>query len=719
MSWSTSEIGEREKAEPGGPRDAVEAVPAGRTERLELLVDDQAALQRVLTLVAQLLHVQFAAIARFERPEAARILATWAPGDSALPVGHRARLGGRDVATRVYESGRPARATPHEDDDEPMAGIASGVRSSVGAPITVGGRLWGAVIVGWKAAEQPPSETESRLAGVGELVATAVSNAKARDEVDRLAEEQAALRRVATLVAKEAPPEDVFGQVAVEAAGVLGGAQTSLWRDEGDGTATVVAAAGLPVVVGTRLWTDGDGLIATVLRDGRSHAVSDNSVTVGTLAELGRELGITSAVGCPVMVGGRVWGALGAGRTRRDELPAGAERRLAQFADLVATAVANAQARAEAARLAEEQAALRRVATLVAQGAGATAVFESVAAEVRSVLNAGHVVVCRYESDQELTMLAHRGGGAISVAAGTRISHQGDCVEGQVRRTERPATLASNLGARGPIAQAARAAGVRVSVGAPVVVERRTWGVISAGWGVDQVLPANTEPRMARFAQLVGTAIANADSRDQLTASRARLVAAADDARRRVVRDLHDGAQQRLVHTIVMLKLAQRAFRENEAEADALIAEALHEAQSGNQELRELAHGILPAVLASGGLRAGIRSLVDRLDVPVEVQVSHKRFRGEIEANAYFLVAEALTNVAKHAHATRAEVIAEVSDGVLRVEVRDDGIGGAVPTGPGLVGMEDRITALGGRLEVESPAGHGTLVVAALPLPAD
>ena len=142
MSWSTSEIGEREKAEPGGPRDAVEAVPADRTERLELLVDDQAALQRVLTLVAQLLHVQFAAIARFERPDAARILATWAPGDSALPVGHRARLGGRDVATRVYESGRPARATPHEDDDEPMAGIASRVRSSVGAPITAGGRVW-------------------------------------------------------------------------------------------------------------------------------------------------------------------------------------------------------------------------------------------------------------------------------------------------------------------------------------------------------------------------------------------------------------------------------------------------------------------------------------------------------------------------------------------------------------------------------------------------
>jgi signal transduction histidine kinase len=223
---------------------------------------------------------------------------------------------------------------------------------------------------------------------------------------------------------------------------------------------------------------------------------------------------------------------------------------------------------------------------------------------------------------------------------------------------------------------------------------------------------------MARFAELLDTAIANADSRDQLTASRARLLTEADEARRRVVRDLHDGAQQRQVHTIVTLKLAQQALQENDGAAESLVGEALEHAQRGNAELRELAHGILPSALAHGGLRAGIESVVARLDLPVLVDVPAERFPAEIEASAYFIVAEALTNVVKHAHAGRAEVRASVPDGALRVEVRDDGTGGADRDGHGLVGMADRATALGGRLEVESPVGGGTLVAATLPLPA-
>ena len=229
--------------------------------------------------------------------------------------------------------------------------------------------------------------------------------------------------------------------------------------------------------------------------------------------------------------------------------------------------------------------------------------------------------------------------------------------------------------------------------------------------------PADTEERMAQFAGLLETAIANADSRDQLTASRARLLTAADEARRRVVRDLHDGAQQRLVHTIVTLKLAQQAFQENDGKAESLVGEALEQAEQGNAELRELAHGILPAVLTHGGLRAGVDAVVARLDLPVRVDVPAERFPAEIEASAYFIVAEALTNVVKHSHAGHAEVTASVEDGMLRVEVRDDGIGGADPDGHGLVGMGDRVTALGGRLKIESPAGGGTLVAATLPLP--
>ena len=258
--------------------------------------------------------------------------------------------------------------------------------------------------------------------------------------------------------------------------------------------------------------------------------------------------------------------------------------------------------------------------------------------------------------------------------------------------------------------------GVRASVAAPIVVDGRLWGVAIANWGGEEPPSADSEERMAQFAGLLDTAIANADSRDQLTASRARLLTAGDDARRRVVRDLHDGAQQRLVHAIISLKLAQQALRENDGTAESLVDEALENAEQGNAELRNLAHGILPPLLTRGGLRSGVDAMVGRLDLPVDVDVTSERFGEEIEASAYFFVAEALTNVVKHAHAGHAEVTASVEDGMLYVTVRDDGIGGADPGGHGLVGIADRVMALGGRLEIESPAGGGTLLTAELPL---
>jgi signal transduction histidine kinase len=224
---------------------------------------------------------------------------------------------------------------------------------------------------------------------------------------------------------------------------------------------------------------------------------------------------------------------------------------------------------------------------------------------------------------------------------------------------------------------------------------------------------------MAQFAQLLETAIANADSRDQLTASRARLLTEADAARRRVVRDLHDGAQQRLVQTALMLTLAQRAMSEGDDEAESLVAKAAEHAQQANEALRELAHGILPVSLTHGGLRGAITALVERLDLAVTVNVPPERFPAELEASAYFIVAEALTNIVKHAHAQSAAVSVLIDDGMLQVEVRDDGIGGADPEGHGLLGINDRATALGGRLRVESPAGGGTLLTATLPLPCD
>jgi signal transduction histidine kinase len=232
-------------------------------------------------------------------------------------------------------------------------------------------------------------------------------------------------------------------------------------------------------------------------------------------------------------------------------------------------------------------------------------------------------------------------------------------------------------------------------------------------------MPGDTESRMAQFTGLVATAISNMQARSDLAASRARIVEAADDERRRVVRDLHDGAQQRLVHTIVTLKLARRAFEGGDGKAESLVREALQCAEQGNAELRELAHGILPAALTHGGLRAALDTYVARLDLQVRVDVTDERFPADIEATAYFVVAEALTNVIKHSQAGSAEVAASVDDGTLHLEIRDDGTGGADPNGNGLVGMDDRVTALGGRLNIESPPGGGTRVAATVPLRAE
>jgi signal transduction histidine kinase len=249
------------------------------------------------------------------------------------------------------------------------------------------------------------------------------------------------------------------------------------------------------------------------------------------------------------------------------------------------------------------------------------------------------------------------------------------------------------------------------------VVDGRLWGVVVAAQDVAEPLPAGTESRIGKFTELIATAISNVQAQSELAASRARVVASADEERRRVVRDLHDGAQQRMVHTIVTLKLAHHALQAGEEGASELAAEALDQAERANVELRELAYGILPSVLTRGGLRAGVESLASRMQLPVELDVPVGRLPPAVEATAYFVVAEALTNVAKHASAQSAAITARVETGTLRVDVRDDGVGGARPDGSGLTGLADRLAVLDGRLRVDSPTGGGTLVAAAIPLP--
>ena len=544
---------------------------------------------------------------------------------------------------------------------------------------------------------------------------------KAEAEVERLADEQAALRRVATLVARDASQAELFTAIAQECANLFGTEDIGMIHYEGDRNQLVLASAGTFSEIfpaGSRQPLGGENASSRVFRTGRPARIDDYGTANGPIADAVRPTGLRDAVATPITVEGRLWGAMITGTTGEEPLPPETESRLGQFTELMATAIANTESRARVRRLTEEQAALRRVATLVAEGASPSAVFNAVGAEMEELLGADRAVVCRYEPGAELTVLAHRGSSEQKVPPGAQINHDGDCVEAVVRRTERPARIEDFEKTDDATAEAARAVGASAAVGAPIVVDGRLWGVIAVSWHGGEPPPADTEERMAQFAELLDTAIANADSRDQLAASRARLLTEADEARRRVVRDLHDGAQQRLVHTIITLKLAQRAFREKDGKAESLIGDALAQAEQGNVALRELAHGILPPILTDGGLRAGVDAMVARLDLPVQVQVPAERFPAEIEASAYFIVAEALTNVVKHSQAERAEVRGSVEDGMLRVEVRDDGIGGADPGGHGLVGMADRVTALGGRLSLESPAGGGTLVAARLPLSA-
>ena len=709
--------------------------------RAERLAAEQAALRRVATLVAEGVEPAqlFAAVTR----EVARLFADVDPalvpsvirfdqGPEFVLVGASkeelerevgSRYGPTElfVSTRVLRTGASARVGAAELDElgGPDAELLrrEGFLYQVGSPIIVEGLPWGAITI--NSANALPPDAGERLEKFTELVATAIANTESREALAQLVEEQAALRRVATLAAEGGSPSAVLDAVVGEMETLLDADQVALNRFEPGDEILVLAHRGLDVErtpVGSRVSTQGESVTATVRRTGRPARIEDYGSVKGAIAEIARETGLRSSVSAPITVEGQLWGLITASWKREALPPPDTEERMVKFAALLDTAIANAEARSEIERLAEEQAALRRVATLVAEGVAPTAVFDAVAAEMARLLEADGVTLSRYEPDEHVTVVAHRGANAARVPAGTRVRHTGENVTSIVRRTKRPARLEHYEGLQAPIADLARDLGVRASVAAPITVYGHLWGVTIANWQGEQTPPADTEERMTKFAGLLDTAIANADSRDQLAASRARLVTAADEARRRLVRDLHDGAQQRLVHTIVSLKLAQRAFGEGDGKAELLVGEALQHAERSNAELRELAHGILPAVLTRGGLRAGVDAVVSRVDVPVRVDVLPDRFPLEIEASAYFIVAEALTNVMKHSHATRAEVRAYVQDGMLYVEVHDDGIGGADPTGHGLVGMADRVTALGGRLTVESPPGDGSLVAATLPL---
>jgi signal transduction histidine kinase len=333
------------------------------------------------------------------------------------------------------------------------------------------------------------------------------------------------------------------------------------------------------------------------------------------------------------------------------------------FTDIEDRLRAERMLREHDAVLAAQQASLRRVAVVVAGGAASPEVFATIAREVAQVLGMALVVIWRYEPGHPAAVVGAWGDRPHPFQGGTTWPVEARTAGALLPEIGRPARIEDFGEIGGMIPDAIAQIGIRSGTGAAIVVDGEFWGVMGAGVAEAEPLLDHIEDRLAEFTELVATAIANTEARTELAASRARIVAATDEERRRVVRDLHDGAQQRLVHTIVTLKLAHRALQDEEKDLPALLTEALDHAEQATAELRELAHGILPAVLTRGGLRAGVDALASRMPVPVDNGVSVGRLPAVVEASAYFVVAEALTNVAKHARARRAEVTARVEDG--------------------------------------------------------
>jgi signal transduction histidine kinase len=330
----------------------------------------------------------------------------------------------------------------------------------------------------------------------------------------------------------------------------------------------------------------------------------------------------------------------------------------------------------ELAELADQQAALRRIATLVARGVTPSRVFSAVVEEIARCLHVRDAVLLRYQPDGEAVLAAHGGVGATTIAVG--------------------------------------------GVKAPIVLDGRVWGAVVVDSSRPELLPADTRGRVKDFADLVATAIANAAAREELTASRARIVAAADTARRQLERDLHDGAQQRLETLKLEVRLAEESVPPKLDDLREQISNIVVGLEGVSEDLHEFSRGIHPAVLA-GGLSAALRTLANRSAVPVtlDVAVEDTQMSDSVEVAAYYVVAESLTNTAKYARASEVHVSGHVEGQSLCLCVRDNGIGGVDPgKGSGLIGLTDRVEALGGRMQIASPPGAGTALHVRLPVKA-
>ena len=704
------------------------------SEDISQLVREQAALRRVATLVAhgasppevfeavaaevaRLLESDFALLGRYQADATLAHLASH-PLELLSQLGPQTILDGNDLASVVQSSGRPT-SIDYDAAPGPVAALARelGVRCAVGAPILVDDQTWGIMAAGWAQPGKASSEAAERIAAFTDLIATAIANAQSREALAELAEEQAALRRVAMLVANDAPSTEIFSAVSEEVARLFDSA-AGVGRFEPDQAVVYVGLMNIDIPIGSR-WEFQEGMIsAQVYRTGCPARVEEGdywSSLEGELGESVRRHGFRSMVGSPIVVEGRLWGTIVV--SSQDLLPSDTEERLEKFTELIAIAIANAEARQARAQLVEEQAALRRVATHVAEGARHEALFSAVAEEAAHVLDVALTAVVRYDAADAATLV-----GAWGKENPFPVGYSWKLAETNVPRL----VAATSLPARvvyaevpGEISTAlTRGAGIHSAVGAPIHVGGELWGAMMALSTEEKPLPKDAETRLAAFTELIATAISNAAARTELIESRARLVAAGDEARRRIERDLHDGTQQRLVSLGLAARAAAAALPTERADVRqkfSTIATGLGEAV---EELQELSRGIHPAILSDTGLGPALEALALRSPIPVELEVmTQDRFPEPLEVAVYFVASESLANAAKHSQASRIDIALTLEDEALLLSVRDDGIGGADPArGSGLVGLHDRVEALGGSLEIRSTAGDGTRLDATLPV---
>ena len=703
---------------------------------LHRLVEEQAALRRVATLVAsgapsaevfsavaqevaQVMQMPAVGVFRFDSDGLMTVVATWSDRPYVFQPGTRWPLDDETMVAQVRRTGRPARVEDYTDRPGALAARAreSGLNATAGAPIIVNGSVWGAI--GAASPDAPlPDHVEDRLAEFTDLVATAIANSQAHDQLEELADEQAALRRVATLVGEGAPPAEVFEAVSAEVAALIGADGSALTRYEDDGTMTSVSGwttDGGYSYLGTRHELKGtvSGLIFETGRPGRVDRYADMP---GEGPKAALAMGWRSSVGAPIRVDGRPWGVLAVVSRSEEPLPHNTERRLIEFASLFATAIANSEAHEQLAQLADEQTALRRVATLVAEGATPHRVFDAVRDEVARMFNAPMSGLLRYDGNGTVTQLAASDDYLGPIERSWTV--EGDSAVARVCRTGLPARADYTRPTRGSIAATARNEGTISSVGVPVVVDGALWGVMAVGTRETKPPPDDLEDRLAKFTQLLATAIANAEGRAEVDASRARIVATADATRRRIERDLHDGAQQQLVWLALALRAAQATVPAELEQHRSELGRVVDGLTAALDDLREVALGIHPAGLSEDGLTPALKRLIARSPLRVNLDCrADGRFPEPVEVTAYYVVSESLTNAAKYAEAPVVDVAVDADGGALRVEVRDDGRGGADPAaGSGLIGLRDRVEAIGGTMSLTSPPGAGTSLRVELPL---